>query len=116
MKPLRASDLTYAAPLDGRGQRKPADVLSRASRDHLLRLAAERHCRGMSDRQAAEMIRTRLARYRSCAWRRDQTEDLCPARWQGRIEQLLWEVLRVRDMVPSARSIRRALGFTWPTL
>ena len=102
-------------PLDGRGQRKPADVVARASRDYLLRLACERHCQGLSDRAAAEMLRTKLARYASGAWQRDRAEDLCPARYHGRIEALLWQVLRARDYVPSARSIRRALGFTWPT-
>ena len=117
MRALRHGDLTNCAALDGRGRRSPTDILSRTARDYLLRLAAERHCQGLSDRQAAEMLRTKLARYALGAWRRDRAEDLCPARHHGRIEAVLWEVLRTRDMIPSSRTIRKALagGFTRPT-
>jgi hypothetical protein len=93
-------------------------VLARASRDYLLRLAAERHCQGLSDRAAAEVLRAKLARYRDDgAWRRDRTASQCPDRHQGRIEGLLWQTLKVRDANVSARTIRKALagGFTRPT-
>ena len=63
MKPLRHGDLTNSAPLDLRGQRKPADVLARAARDYFLSLAAERFFSGLSDRQAAEMLSVKLTRY-----------------------------------------------------
>ena len=117
MRPLRASVFDDGVPVDGRGRRTPADVLGRAIRDHLLRLAAERHLSGLSDRQAAEVLRAKLARYREGGWRRDRAEDLCPARHHGRVEALLWETLRTRDMIPSSRTIRKALagGFTRPT-
>jgi hypothetical protein len=117
MKPLRTGDLTNSGPVDWRGRRTPADVLGRTIRDHLLRIAAERHLSGLSDRQAAEMLRTKLTRYAAGSWRRDRVEDLCPARHHGRIEALLWETLRTRDMIPSSRTIRKALagGFTRPT-
>jgi hypothetical protein len=117
MKPLRSIDLTDAEPLDGRGRRSPADILSRTARDHLLRLAAERHCQGLSDRAAAEVLRTKLTRYQTGAWQRDRAEVRCPDRHRGKLTELLWQVLRVRDMTPSARSIRKALagGFTRPT-
>jgi hypothetical protein len=83
-----------------------------------LRLAAERHFSGLSHRQAAEAMGAKLTRYREGGWRRDRAEDLCPARHHGRIEALLFEVLRVRDANVSARTIRKALagGFTRPTL
>ena len=91
MKPLRHGDLTNYVEL--RGRRPPADVLSRAIRDHLLRLAAERHCRGMSDREAAETLRTKLGRYRECAWQRDRICEACPDRHRGKLNELFWQVL-----------------------
>jgi hypothetical protein len=114
MKQLRAAELTNYAPFDRRGVRKPGDVLAGTSRDYLLRLAAERFFAGASDRQAAEMLHAKLTRYAAGAWRRDRSEERCPDRHRGRIEALLREILQTRDAVPSSRSIRRALGFTWP--
>jgi hypothetical protein len=108
--------MKHFAPVDLRGRRTPADVLGRTIRDHLLRTAAERHLSGLSDRQAAEVLRAKLARYREGGWRRDRAELQCPDRLRGTINELFWQVLAIRDMDPSSRSIRRALGFTWPTL
>jgi hypothetical protein len=112
----RRGPMRHERFIELRGRRKPADVLARASRDHLLRLAAERYLSGLSDRQAATMLLSKMTRYREGAWRRDRAEALCPARHQGRIEGLLWQALRTRDAIPAARTIRRALagGFTRP--
>lgn len=110
MRPLRSSAFADAAPVDGRGQRKPADVLARASRDYLLRLAAERHCRGLSDRQAAEVIRAKLARYREGAFRRHRSEDQMPEKLRGTLNGMFWELLMVRDAVPCNRTVRAALA------
>ena len=116
MKLLPAIDLmNHAVPLDGRGRRTPADVLGRTIRDHLLRTAADRYCVGMSDRAAAAYLRTKLARYREGAFRRDRVEVRCPDRHRGTLNALFYELLMVRDMVPATRTIRRALAFTWPT-
>ena len=98
MKPLRHGELANSVEL--RGRRPPADVLSRAIRDHLLRLAAERHCTGMSDRQAAEMLRTKLTRYQTGAWRRDRFSEACPDRHRGTLNELLWQTLMIRDAIP----------------
>jgi hypothetical protein len=100
-----------------RGRRKAADILGRTIRDHLLRLAASRYCVGMSDRQAASYLRTKLGRYAAGAWRRDRVEDRLPDRHLGRIEATLWELLRIRDHVPSDKTIRNALAhdFRLPT-
>ncbi len=117
MKPVRTIELTSAAPLDGRGQRSPGDVVARSVRDHFLREAARRHCAGMSERAAAAMLRSKLGRYREGGWRRDRSEALCPARHRGTIIEQLFCVLMVRDALPSVRSIRRALSvdpFSWP--
>ncbi|MGY4261430.1 hypothetical protein ACVI1L_008498 [Bradyrhizobium sp. USDA 4516] len=97
-------------PIDGRGRRPPADVLARAIRDHLLRTAAHRFCTGMTDRQAAIVLRAKLVRYRAGAWRRDRVELRCPDRHRGTISELLWTVFSIRDAVPGDRTIRAALA------
>lgn len=105
MKPLR-----HPLVADGRGRRTPAAVLALAVRDHLLREAARRYCVGMSDRQAAVFLRTKLARYREGAWRRDRVEEQCPARYRGTITELFWLALTIRDAVSGDRTIRMALA------
>jgi hypothetical protein len=109
MKPHQASAFAGALPV-GAGHRTPADMLSRNERDHFLREAARRHCVGMSDRQAAAWLHTKLSRYRENAFRRDRSEALCPARHRGTITELLWCVLKVRDSLPSERLIRLVLS------
>jgi hypothetical protein len=47
------------------------------------------------------LFRTKLSLYRSGAWQRDRSEALPPPRLAGRIDALLWGVLKVRDHVPS---------------
>jgi len=106
-----ARHIEFAVPPDGRGQRSPADVLARTIRDHLLRTAAHRFCAGMSDRQAAAMLRARLMRYREGAWQRDRVEMQCPDRLRGTINELMWSILWARDMIPGDRSIRAALAY-----
>jgi hypothetical protein len=110
MKPVHTIEMTHAAPIDGRGQRSPADVLARAIRDHLLRTAADRFCVGMKDRPAAEFLRTKLARYRASAWQRDRSEVQCPDRHRGTVTELLWTILMIRDAIPGDRTIRAALA------
>jgi hypothetical protein len=114
MKQQRSSSFADAVPLDGRGQRKPADVLCRAIRDHLLRTAADSYCQGMSDRAAAAYLRSRLVRYREGAFRRDRICETLPDRQRGTINELLWSLLMVRDAVPGDRTIRAALGHDFP--
>lgn len=96
--------------VDARGRRPPSDVLARAIRDHLLRTAADRFCTGMTDRQAAMVLRTKLVRYREGGWRRDRVEVRCPDRHRGTITELFWTVFSIRDATPSDRTIRAALA------
>ena len=78
---VRTADLTNAVPVDdGRGRRTPLTLLHLSVRDHFLRAAADIHCTGMSDRQAAAWLHKKLARYRECAWQRDAPEECCPPR------------------------------------
>jgi hypothetical protein len=49
-----------------------------------------------------------LSRFRAGRWQRDRVEATCPPRHRGRIEAMLWTILKVRDVVPSEAAIRRA--------
>ena len=110
MKPVHTIELKHAAPVDGRGNRLPLTLLHLTVRDHFLRAAAEIHCAGMSDRAAAAWLHTKLARYRECAWQRDCVEEECPPRLAGRVNALMWCVLKCSDNAVSARTIRRKLS------
>jgi hypothetical protein len=112
MRPDRGSTFADAAPVDRRGHRSRQTELLISERDRYLRAAADRFCIGMSDRQAATMLHTKLARYRSAGWRRDASEALPPPRHRGTITEYLWCVLKCRDHAPSEMTIRRALGYS----
>jgi hypothetical protein len=64
----------------------------------------------MSDRAAARYIHVTLDRYRAGRFRRDRNEALCPPRLAGRIDALMWTVLKVRDRLVSERLIRAVLA------
>jgi hypothetical protein len=109
--PLRHDELT--ALLDRRGRRLQSTIDAIQRRDQLICEIARRFYPGMSDRAAAAIIQTKLARYRSGAWRRDSAELLCPDRHRGIITELLWCLLKTsRDAVPSVETIRKALSRT----
>ena len=110
MRLVRATEFTHAVAVDRRGHRSLADMLSRDERDRYLIEAARLHCAGMSDRAAAAMLHMKLSRYREGGWRRERSEALCPPRLAGRVEASCWRILRCRDAVPSARSIRLTLA------
>ena len=111
---LRRSPLRHPLLPIGRGQRSPQTLLAISERDALLREAARRYCTGMSDRAAAAMLRIALLRYRGGRWRRDRSEATCPVQHHGKLTALLWRILRTRDAVPSAMTIRRAIAFRDP--
>jgi hypothetical protein len=108
MRPHRLSIFDNATPV-GPGHRLPMTVLHLTVRDLFLRAAAEIHCTGMSNREAAAWLHTKLARYRECAWRRDRAEAECPPRLAGHVNGLLWAALKCSDRV-SERTIRRSLA------
>jgi hypothetical protein len=114
---LRITDLTNAEPLlptDRRGRRTPQTLLLLDERNALLRVAANRFCAGMSDRQAASHLRTELLRYQTGTWRRERIEATCPPRHAGKLTAALWLLLKTRDHVPSTATIRRSLSFREP--
>jgi hypothetical protein len=102
--------LTHAVRIDGRGRRTPLTVLRLSVRDHFLQAAADIYCTGMSDRAAAAWLHKRLARYRECAWRRDRALGECPPRLAGRINAVMWCVLKCSDRLVSERLIRAVLS------
>jgi hypothetical protein len=109
VKQDRPSIFSDALPA-GPGHRLPITLLRLTVRDHFLRLAADIHCAEMSDTAAAEWLHKRLARYREGAWRRDRVEELCPPRLAGRIDALMWCVLKCSDRLVSERLIRLVLS------
>lgn len=110
MKPDRPSIFGDAVSV-GPGHRLPMTLLYLRVRDCFLRAAADIHCHGMSDRQAAEWLHKRLARYSECGgWRRDRVEEQCPQRLYGRVEGLLWASLKCSDRLVGVELIRKVLA------
>jgi hypothetical protein len=93
----------------GRGKRTPATLLTLDEPDRFL-IEAARHFPGASDRDIARRLRIALLRYREGAWRRTRVEALCPPRHAGRLDGVLWCLLKVADRVPSERLIRAVLA------
>jgi hypothetical protein len=93
----------------GRGRRTPATLLQLDERRRYL-IEAAQFFPGSSDREIARRLRIALLRYREGAWRRTRAEALCPPRHAGRLDATLWCLLRVRDAIPSERTIRAVLS------
>jgi hypothetical protein len=103
MKPLRHPLVA------GPGCRTPQTLLLIDERDALVRDAA-RFYPGLSHREIARRLRTALLVYRDCRWRHDQSELTCPPQHAGKLTAVLWKLLKVRDFVPSERTVRAALS------
>ena len=95
--------------VDGRSHGRTRQVpLVISERDALIRSAAEFYP-GLSDREVARRLHTALSTYRAGRFRRDRN-DTCPIQYRGKLTEILYLLLRVRDHVPSETAIRRALG------
>ena len=106
MKPLRHSVVP-----DGRGHRTPQTMMLLDERDALLIEAARRFFSGMSHRETAHRLRSRLLIYQNGRWRRTSAE-LKPPHDVDSLDAALWCLLRIRDHVPSEMTIRRVLRFS----
>jgi len=106
--------LRHPVVVDGRGQRSPRTVLMLTVRDYLLCEACRRHFPGLSQREAARLIRIALIRYRQGRFRRERTCDACPACHAGKLTGVLWLLLKIRDAIPSEMTVRRAIAFRDP--
>ena len=92
----------------GAGQRSPSTLLAIDERDALL-VEAALHFSGLSQREQARRIRVALQRYQLGRWRRTRAALTSPEH-RGRLEAVLWAILKGRDYVPSERTIRAALS------
>jgi hypothetical protein len=95
--------------LEGRGKRTPSTLLAIDERDALLVEAALQFS-GLSQREQARRLRSALSIYRDGRWRRDRSELTCPPQHRGKLTAVCWTLLKVRDFVPSERTIRAALS------
>jgi hypothetical protein len=93
-----------------RGHRRPETLAAIDERDRLMGEAVARFMPGESSRGAARRLHEALERFSAGAWRRERGASSCPPRHAGRIEAVLWEILRARDHVPSVGTIRAAIG------
>src|SRR4249919_2715441 len=110
MKPVHAIDLTHATPVDVRGHgRTPAVQLLIDETQALIRAAAK-FFPGASDREVARRLHTALSIYRNGRWCRDRSEATCPPQHKGKLLQVMWMILKTRDVLVSKRTIRRALA------
>lgn len=111
MKPHRPTAFVDAAPVDRRGKRSSETMQALARRDDLLRQAAARFFVGMNHHQAGTALHVRLLRYQTSAWAsRDRAAESCPPRLAGRLDGLLWEILRAHDHVLGAAMIAKILS------
>lgn len=112
MKAVRCADLTGATPIsDRRGHRSPNTLLMLDERDAKLVATARRFFSGMSHRETAHRLRSRLLIYQSGRWRRTSAE-LRPPHDADSLDAALWCLLRIKDHVPSEMTIRRALAYS----
>jgi hypothetical protein len=111
MKQHRASIFDDALPVDGRGKRSNETLLRIDERDRYL-IEAARLYPGYRDREIARRLRTALSIYRGGRFDRDRACEVCPVQHRGKLTEVLWMILKVRDHVPSEMTIRRALGYS----
>jgi hypothetical protein len=107
MKPLRHPLLP-----DGRGRRLPAMLDAINRRDQLILEATDRYFPGVSGREIARRLRVALLRYREGRFRRTRVERTCLTQHLGRLDELLWMILKTRDTIPSERLVRLVLSHT----
>jgi hypothetical protein len=74
-----------------------------------LLVEAVKHFPGLSHRETAHRLRSRLLLYRRGRWRRSRV-DLARPHPTERLEATLWQLLRVADRVASERLIRAVVA------
>jgi hypothetical protein len=99
------------------GQRSVATRSAYDRRDDLVRADAQKFYPTASQADAARELHTALKRYAAAGWKRDRKLPDCPASAKT-LGAILWAILRARDDVPAARTIRRLLAtssaYSWP--
>jgi hypothetical protein len=98
------------ALVDRRGHRRPETLHALDERDRLFSECAVRFMPGDSSRRAAHRLREVLLRYSAGPWRRERASEALPLHRRDGVEGYCWQILRVRDHVPSVGTIRAAIG------
>jgi hypothetical protein len=106
MKPITFAD--FLEPQETRGRRNHATVYATLTIRRLASVAVREFYPGQSKCWQAERLRSDLLRYQAGAFRRS-TGPACADRHRGKIEEVCHRILRLRDRVPAARTIRRWL-------
>jgi hypothetical protein len=109
MRPHRAIAFADAVPVDSRGKRSNETLLRLDERDALLIEIARRFYPGISHRETAHRLRSRLLIYRNGRWRRTCVELKSPHDPES-LDAALWCLLRIKDAIPGERLIRCALA------
>jgi hypothetical protein len=89
------------------GQRSLETRAALAQRDDLIREYGRRFYPGLSKNRQAECIHRDLNRYATSAWQRHRSDVECPHR--DARQQMLWQILKARDWVPSHSLIQKIL-------
>ncbi|MCJ2030919.1 hypothetical protein MKK50_16235 [Methylobacterium sp. J-043] len=79
------------------------------ARDAALRMLASRHFAGLPQRTQAREIRRALSAYASGQWRIDRTASAVPGEHIGTAREVMFDLMRAREAVPSVEHIRRVL-------
>lgn len=94
----------------GPGVRTPQTLLWLDERNRFL-VEAAAFFRDPSDREVARQLRSALAIYRACAWRRDASLNLCPPKYAGTVKAAFWKCCKAVDATPpGVETIRKVLA------
>lgn len=121
MRPISPEEFEPARPavhkhlidqmMETRGKRTPGTLWIIDTKYRLLRMMARCFFAGLSERQASAAIVAKVEQYRCRgAWRRDRLEHVCPARHHGKVEEVMFTLLKIRDASVSIGTCRRALS------
>jgi hypothetical protein len=91
------------------GHRPWWQLEDRGRRDGIIGDIRDRFYAGLPNRRSATLIAHTVRRYETTAWTRDRVWRNAPARYTGKIEALLFDLLKLGPS-PSARTVERVLA------
>lgn len=90
------------------GQRDPRSREVSVKYDQIILDARRRFLPEMSDPKAAKEFRRQLKLYQEASWmRRDRGSSELPLRLRGKINAAFWEMLKLRDCLPTELALRK---------
>ena len=96
------------------GQRSARTRAAIAERDRLVAEAAVEFFPDQPPAAQARGLHQRWSRYAVSGWRRERALSAPPPMRRGKIEERLWQVMKVRDLVLTERSVRAILAASYP--